>query len=242
MIPDLDTDLNRELPNEWTVVERPLLQQLVSMGWTYVQGDLDYPQKTFRERFRDVMLKDKLRAAIRRVNEDENLDDVTVDRAIAALERSDRPGGLERNRELTEKLMKGVSVPRASGGDSQFSRNVTVRFFDFNPANQDNNEFLAINQFRVDYIGRVGFVIPDIVLFVNGIPLVVIECKSPSLAEAEDAGFWKPIEAGINQLLRYSNMREEVELEEGVEQLFHWNQLMVSSCYYEARVGSYGAG
>lgn len=242
MIPELDTDLNRELPNEWTVVERPLLQQLMAMGWTYVQGDLDYPQKTFRGRFRDVVLKDKLRTAIQQINADENLDDVTIDRAIAALERSDKTGGLERNRDLTEKLIKGVSVPRASGGDGPFSRNATVRFFDFNPANLHKNEFLAINQFRIDYIGRVGFVIPDIVLFVNGIPLAIIECKSPSLAETEDAGFWKPIEAGINQLLRYSNMRVEVELEEGVEQLFHWNQLMVSTCYYEARVGTYGAG
>ncbi len=80
------------------------------------------------------------------------------------------------------------------------------------------------------------------ILFVNGIPLVIIECKSPSLAETDDGGFWKPVESGINQLLRYSNQREEVELEEGIEHLFHWNQLMVSSCYYAARVATYGAG
>ena len=49
----------------------------------------------------------------------------------------------------------------------------------------------------------MGFVIPDVILFVNGIPLVIIECKSPSLAETDDGGFWKPIESGINQLLRY---------------------------------------
>lgn len=116
---------------------------------------------------------------------------------------------------------------RETGGDGVHSRNVTVRFIDYDPANVDKNSFLAINQFRIDYIGRVGFVIPDVILFVNGIPLVIIECKSPSLAETDDGGFWKPIEAGINQLLRYSNRREEVELEEGVEHLFHWNQLMV---------------
>jgi type I restriction enzyme R subunit len=241
MIPELDTDPNRELPNEWIIVERPLLQQLVTMGWSYLEGDLDYPQKTFRDRFRDVLLYENLRQAIRRINEKENLDDITIDRAIHALQRSEKPGGLERNRELTEKLITGVSVPRATGGEGPHSRNVTIKFFDFDPSHLDKNEFLAINQFRVDYIGRVGFVIPDIVLFVNGIPLVIIECKSPSLAEADDVGFWKPIEAGINQLLRYSNMREEVELEEGVEQLFHWNQLMVSTCYYESRVGAYGA-
>ena len=42
-------------------------------------------------------------------------------------------------------------------------------------------------------------------------------------------------------MLRYANTRSEVELDEGVEQLFHWNQLMVSCCYYEARVGTYQA-
>ncbi|MHC1744962.1 MAG: type I restriction endonuclease [Syntrophobacteraceae bacterium] len=242
MIPELDPDPARESPNEWTTVERPLLQQLVAMGWDYIQGDIDYPQKTFRESFREVLLREPLRKAIRDINEAEKLDEVTIDRAIRELERSEKPGGLDRNRELTEKLIKGVSVPRATSSEESHSRNVTVHFIDFNPANQDKNTFLAMNQFRVDTIGRVGFVIPDVILFVNGLPLVVIECKSPSLAETDDGGFWKPIESGINQLLRYSNMRDEVEVEEGVEHLFQWNQLMVSSCYYAARVATYGAG
>lgn len=55
------TDNEREYPNEYTEVERPLLVQLGAMGWQYVRGDLDYPQKTFRERFRDVLLRDKRR-------------------------------------------------------------------------------------------------------------------------------------------------------------------------------------
>jgi type I restriction enzyme, R subunit len=241
VIPELDTDPTRELPCEWTTVERPLLLQLAAMGWNYLQGDLDYPQKTYRERFRDVILRENLKAAIRRINQAEQLDDVTIDRAISALEKSEKTGGLERNKELTEKLITGVSVPRANGTDATHSRNVTVKFIDFDPAHLDNNEFLAINQFRIDYIGQVGFVIPDVLLFVNGIPLVIIECKSPSLAETDDGGFWKPIESGINQMMRYSNTRKDVELDEGVEHLFHWNQLMVSCCYYEARVGTYGA-
>ncbi|GEM_PF-3293516 len=172
------------------MVERPLLQQLAVMGWEYLQGDMDYPQKTFRENFRDVLLREPLRKAILKINSAENLDHITIDRAIRELERSDKSGGLDRNRELTEKLIKGVSVPWATGGDSPHSRNVTVRFIDFDLASQSSDSFLAINQFRIDYIGRVGFVIPDVILFVNGIPLVIIECKSPSLA-----GFWESIPA-----------------------------------------------
>ena len=239
-IPELDPDPERETPNEWTMSERPLLRQLAVMGWTYLQGDIDYPQKTFRDRFRDVLLKPRLREAIRRINASECLDDVTIERAIEVLERSEKQGGLERNRELTEKLITGVSVLRAEGAAEGGSRNVTVHFIDFE--RPESNDLLAINQFRVDPIGRTGFTIPDIVLFVNGIPLVLIECKSPDLAEVADEGWWKPIEAGINQMLRYSNMRDDVEADEGVEQLFHWNQLMVSTCYYDARVGGYGAG
>jgi type I restriction enzyme R subunit len=242
MIPELDTDRERENPNEWTTVERPLLQQLAAMGWEYLQGDIDYPQKTKRDNFRDVVLQDPLRQAIRTINGAENLDEITIDRAIRELTRTDKPDGLARNQELTEKLIKGVSVVRASGGDSSHSRNVTVKFIDFEPGGLNNNSFLAVNQFRVDYVGRVGFVIPDVILFVNGIPLVVIECKSPGLAETDDGGFWKPIESGINQLRRYSNQRRDVELEEGVEHLFHWNQLMISTCCYAARVATFGAG
>jgi len=161
-IPELDPDPERETPNEWTTVERPLLQQLAAMGWEYLEGDLDYPQKTFRENFRDVLLHDHLRAAVKRINNEANLDDITIDRAIRELERSEKSHGLDRNRELTEKLIKGVQVPRANSFDPGHSRNVSVKFIDFHPAYQGNNRFVAINQFRIDTIGRVGFVIPDV--------------------------------------------------------------------------------
>ena len=55
------TDPDREHPNEYTEVEYPLLTQLVGMGWEYIHGDLDYPQKTDREHFREVILKPRRR-------------------------------------------------------------------------------------------------------------------------------------------------------------------------------------
>ncbi len=74
-----------------------------------------------------------------------------------------------------------------------------VRFIDFDDA--ANNDFLAISQFRVDEPGGQAkkFVAPDVVLFVNGIPLVVIECKSPYITD--------PMAEGITQLRRYANQR-----------------------------------
>lgn len=221
------TDLDREFPNEYTEVERPLLEQLCIMGWTYVQGSIDYPQKTFRENFRQVLLLPKLKEAIRRINLDDDgneyLDDLTIERAIAELQRHGATGLLSINKVLTEKLIQGVHVARAEGGDT--ARQPAIKFIDFE--HPDRNDFLAVNQFRVDMIGRTSFCIPDIVLFVNGIPLVVIECKSPSITE--------PMDEGINQLLRYSNSRPDVEEDEGIEQLFHYNQVMVSSYFYETR-------
>lgn len=77
---------------------------------------------------------------------------------------------------------------------------------------------------------------PDLVLLVNGIPLVVIECKSPSVPE--------PMAEAVDQLRRYSNARRasgEVDDNEGNEPLFHTNQLLVASSFDEARVGCIGA-
>ena len=81
----------------------------------------------------------------------------------------------------------------------------------------------STNQFKIE--GAHQNVIPDIVCFVNGLPLAVIECKSPYVADA--------ISEGINQLRRYANLRDPVS-EEGAQKLFWYNQLMVSTCRDQA--------
>ena len=83
-----------------------------------------------------------------------------------------------------------------------------------------------------------GHVIPDAVLFVNGIPLVVAEFKS--------LGIQNPLQEAINQLLRYANQRRELfpmryADHEGVERLFHTNQLLIASNFFEARAATVGA-
>lgn len=217
-------------PTEWSEVERPLLLQLVRMGWQCLCGDIDVPELTEREHFRQLLLKDRLRQAIRTINADGgSLDDLTVDRALRQLEVTGGQALLEKNKLLTERLIKGVSV-EATEGSGPGRRQRRIRFIDFE--HPENNDFLAINQFRVDLPGGNTFVVPDIVLFVNGIPLVVIECKSPSITD--------PISAGLDQLLRYSNHRYWIEEDEGVEELFLLNQLIVVTSFYEAKVGTLG--
>ena len=98
------------------------------------------------------------------------------------------------------------------------------------------NDFLVINQFRVDppwATGNRGYIVPDLVLFVNGIPLVVVEAKRPTS--------WIPLTEAIDQLLRYSNQRLDVAEPEGAERLFRYAQLMVATCFETARLGTVGA-
>jgi len=216
-------------PTEWSEVERPLLMQLAAMGWKYLSGDIDVPYLTERDNFRQTVLYGRLREAIRKVNAgDGPLDDITIDRAIRALEATGGQPLIEKNRMLTDRLIRGVPVDTTDAG---VTRQRWIRFINFDKP--EENDFLAINQFRVDLPGGNSFVIPDIVLFVNGLPLVVVECKSPSLTD--------PVSEGMDQLLRYSNNRYWVEDEEGIEDLFLFNQLMVVTAYYQARVGTLGA-
>ena len=80
-----------------------------------------------------------------------------------------------------------------------------VKLIDFE--HPERNHFLAINQFRIDTPGAgKGFIIPDIVLFVNGLPLVVVECKDANEFTAN------PMDEAFQQLMRYSDQREETKL------------------------------
>ena len=126
---------------------------------------------------------------------------------------------MEANRALTSLLLTGTTVEGVESRDG--GRGQAVHYIDWN--HPERNEFLAINQFRVDEPGGQAhkFVVPDIVLFVNGIPLVVIECKSPYITE--------PAVEAIDQLQRYANQRARVNDDEGNERLFHFNQFVVAT-------------
>lgn len=221
-----------DIPTEYTEVELPLLRQLQGMGWQHLEGDTSVPYMTERETFRQVLLLDRLRLAVQRINLDEQgqpwLDEARVNQAVSALEHLGAYKLLEANRAATALLLKGTSVDGPDG------KQHTVCFIDYE--HPERNDFLAINQFRVDPPWASGdreFIVPDVVLFVNGIPLVVIECKSPAIDE--------PLAEAITQLLRYSNQRPGVTEPEGAERLFYYNQLMVATCFYQARMGTVGA-
>lgn len=220
--------------SEYTEVEKPLLDQLSSLGWQVIEGSKSDPAVTERDSFRGSILEDRLRAALLKINPgpDRNswLDDSRLAEVVSSLTRAEVGKLVELNERMADRLLEGVSVAGLPDWDQ--GRSQRVRFIDFdNPA---NNDFLAISQFRVDEPGGQAkkFVVPDVVLFVNGIPLVVIECKSPYITE--------PMADGINQLRRYANQRH-LGLPEGNEQLFWTNQFVVSTYGDKARVATFTA-
>ena len=215
-------DLTIMANNEFDKVEAPAIAQLVKLGWTYIQGKSLSPEHVNQERayLRDVVLVKRLEAAIKRINpwiSDENLRKVSREVThpnFAAL--------MEYNHAFYQTVINYLSVEQDLG---KGRKGQTVKLIDFDQP--QNNEFICTNQFKVEGINQN--IIPDIVCFVNGLPLAVIECKSPYIAS--------PMPEGINQLRRYANLRDS-EDHEGAEKLFWYNQLMVSSCRDQAKVGT----
>ncbi len=226
---------------EFVLVEQPLIAQLEAMGWRHVRGSAPdaavptAPKQSFRTSFGEAVLESVLRRKLRQLNLDGNgdewLDERRITQAVGELTRPGATSLLEANTTATERLLKGIAVEGLPGWDG--GRDQQIQFVDW--AQPERNELLAISQFRVDVPGTSGqeYVVPDIVLFVNGIPLVVIECKKPtyhqgSLAEA------------IKQLRRCSNQRG-ASMPEGNERLFHTVQLTMATCGDRARLGTYTA-
>ena len=199
-------------------VERALLEWLVGLGWSTAHGpDISPPDgKTpgsERASYREVVLAQRLRAAIARLNP--HLPAGARDDALRRVLDPNVPGLVNANRQLHRWLVDGVPVEFQKGGETRGER---VRLLDF--ADAAANDFLAVNQFSVQ--GPKLTRRPDVVLFVNGLPLVVVELKNPG---DEDADIW----AAWHQLQTY---------QQDIPDLFHANVLQVISDGLQARMGS----
>ncbi|MBV1883881.1 MAG: HsdR family type I site-specific deoxyribonuclease [Pseudomonadales bacterium] len=210
--------------DELNKVELPAIEQLQALGWAYIAGEKLNAESGERNSLRDVVLVQRLEAAIKRINpwiSEENLRKVMRDE----ITHPNFAGLMEYNHAIYQTLTNYVSVEQDLG---KGRKGETVKFIDFD--NPENNEFLCTNQFKVEGDQNI---IPDIICFVNGLPLAVIECKSPYISS--------PMAEGINQLRRYANLRSgdnHGEAEEGAQRLFWYNQLMVSTCRDQAKVGT----
>jgi type I restriction enzyme R subunit len=195
-------------------IEQYQLQLLQNLGYAYHHGYDLQPEgkKQERENFSDVVLKDRLQQAINRLNPTIPADQLNqAQREIFNIASSD----LLNNNEIFHKyLTEGITVEYQKNGET---RGEPVNLIDWH---NDNNEFLVVNQFTVieDNHNRR----PDLVIFINGLPLVVIELKN---AVDEKAN----LRAAYNQLQTYK--RE-------IPSLFTYNALLVISDGLSARAGS----
>ena len=203
-------------------VEKPLLDQLHGLGWEIKDFDSkQHPSDTGRASFTEVVLLPVLRQQLKVINK--WLEDDQIDEVVKQLTANPGTGLIQNNRHVFQLLMEGTSV---SENRKTGERSPTVRFIDF--THRDNNSFLAICQFKVRILGTEHHIIPDIVLFLNGLPVVVIECKSPKVKE--------PVPEAIDQLLRYSEQRGDKG--EGSAPLFYYNQFLIVTCRQEAKFGT----
>jgi type I restriction enzyme R subunit len=207
--------------DERQLVEAPALEQLKGLGWLHLDGTTLVPEKSnHRSSLKDVVLTPNLEQAIQRINpwiSEDNLRKVV--REVTLIQTSTL---MEANKLFWERLTQYISVDQDLGSGR---RGQTLKLIDFD--NPENNEFLCVDQFKIQ--GPSQNIIPDILLFVNGLPLGVMECKSPFVTD--------PMAEGINQLRRYANRRNPSDTE-GCEKLFHYNQVMVSTHRDGARVGT----
>lgn len=224
--------------SEYAHVEKPLLTQLAGLGWTVIdQGNQTIPQdpaRSLRTSFRDLILPRIFRDSVRAINALPDGIEWLTERQLAGLTdeifRQPGKGLLEANEAVQALLMKAQVDRNEVTGE----KDPTVRLIDF--ANPERNSFHAINQFRVDTPGCVkGFIIPDVVLFVNGLPLVVIEAK---IGDANNAN---PMHEAYVQLRRYRDARSETAragLREGEPRLFYPNLAVIRTCGEAAEFGS----
>jgi type I restriction enzyme R subunit len=223
---------------EYTNVEKPFLEKLKDLNWRVIdQGSFGIPQdpaKSLRTSFKEVTLKQEFIKAVKKINivdgeawltgkqlEDLYSETIAAEKANVSL--------LEANKQVFEKLI-GITKTTVAKNEVTGEDNPLVKLVDFKY--WENNEFVAINQFRVVTPGgpREG-IIPDIVLFVNGLPFCVVECKDVDVAD--------PISSAVDQIMRYANTREDdFGIKEGEERLFHYNLFSIATHGEEARIGS----
>ena len=199
-------------------LEQEALGWLNEVGYQVLYGPDVAPDGDAPERadYRQVLLVDRLRKAIARLNPD--IPNVARDDALKQVLDLGVPSQLAANRQFHKLLVNGVPVQYQKAGETLGD---LVRLVDF--ANVAANEWLVINQYSIK--GPHHTRRPDIILFVNGLPLVLLELKNPA---DETADIWK----AFDQIQTYK---------EQIPDVFEYNELLVISDGSDARFGSLSA-
>jgi type I restriction enzyme R subunit len=195
--------------------ELQCIEWLKATGWKYVHGGVIAPEGATPERasYKDVILVDRIEESLGRINPGVPRD--VLKRVRQMLESPGETDVLKANELIHRWFVEGVPMKVREAGEEK-TRRISLVDFD----NPDNNDWLAVNQFTVQ--GENNLRRPDIVLFCNGIPVVVIELKNPTDI---DADIWD----AFNQLQLYK---------EQIPRLFYTNVVLSIDDGADARMGS----
>lgn len=198
------------------IVELAAIETLQELGWSYLHGSVIAPDGSAPERrsFGDVILVGRLEAAIARINP--NAPEAAHAEAMRRVLTGELPDLVEENRRIHKLLTEGVDVEyRADSGKTAATK---IWLIDLERA--DANDWLAVNQFEV--VQNRANRRPDLVLFVNGLPLAVLELKNAAARNATIADAYNQLQTYLHQ----------------IPGLFSTNAVLVTSDGIEARIGS----
>lgn len=195
-------------------IEQVVIQEFIELGYQYINGTDISPDGSMPEReYNEVVLKNRLQEAIAKFNK--NIPYEAQEEALRKVLRSGSPNLFQNNYTFHKYLTEGVEIEYRKGDRIAGDK---VWLIDY--VNPGNNEFLVVNQFTV--IEGNTNKRPDVILFVNGLPLVVIELKN---AIDENA----TIQSAFNQLQTYK---------QAIPSLFQYNAMLIASDGWDALYGS----
>ena len=197
-------------------IEQAGIETLKSLGWQYLPTSAVAPDGSAPQRssYSDVILLPRMEKAARAINP--NIPPDVVDDALRQVLVSQLPSLVEENRRIHRLLTDGIGVEYRGDGGRMVNARVWLIDFD----NIDSNDWLVLNQFTVVQARHNRR--PDVVLFINGLPVAVLELKNPGSEDAD-------LTSAYNQLQTYKQQ---------ISDLFRTNAVMVTSDGIKARVGS----
>ena len=190
------------------ILEKITMEILENLEYECING---YEME--RTDFSKVILEEDLKESIRRINN--NINEEQLQEVIRQAKNLEHNNTILNNKQFTKYLLEGVSVPINANGETRYK---TVKLVDFD--NISNNIFKAINQYTIIEHSEKR---PDIIIFVNGLPLVVVELKSTVREDVK-------LVDGYNQLKGYQEVH--------IPTLFYYNQFMIVSDGVQARAGT----
>ena len=203
--------MNKDLYLEVSASQKPAIELLRSMGYTYIS-----PKDCERQRGSryHVLLKDILRGQLRKLNRysyagaENEFSAANIERAMEELDEPLTDGLVRTSEKIYDALLLGKSYPETVGGGKSLSFN--LKYIDWE--HPENNLFHVTEEFAVDSLDKQHNARPDIVLFINGIPFAVIECKAPHI----------PVEQAVEQMIR--NQQADY-----IPQLFKYAQIVMAT-------------